>query len=346
MADEQPKPTVSIVIPCYNEEESFSQLRTALKDLTRKLASRYETEIVLVDDGSRDETWARIQHFAAADNHVRGIALSRNFGHQVALTCGYDMAAGDAVVSMDADLQDPPEVVLEMVKKWEEGADIVYGVRSQRAGETSLKLLTAALFYRLFHALGRSQAPLDCGDFRLMSRRALEALRRMREQHRYVRGMVGWLGFQTAVVEYERQARVAGQTKYSYCRMLAFALDGLVSFSSFPLRCSYIFAFAFSLLVLLYLLYSLIAHVLFHAELVKGWTSLLLTTTIFGFLNLLSLGLIGEYIGRIYDEIKGRPLYLIKDLAVPPAPAKPPQPPAGPPQAPAAPPRTGRPAGQ
>jgi len=333
MADEQPKPTVSIVIPCYNEEEGFSRLRAALKDLVGSLAPRYETEIILVDDGSRDKTWAEIQNFAATDNHVRGIALSRNFGHQVALTCGYDMAAGDAVVCMDADLQDPPEAILEMLKKWEEGADIVYGVRSCREGETSLKLVTAALFYRLFHALGRSQAPLDSGDFRLLSRRALDALRRMREQHRYVRGMVGWLGFNTAVVEYERQPRVAGQTKYSYLRMLALALDGLVSFSSFPLRCSYIFAFVFSLSVLVYLLYSLIAHVFFGAQLVPGWTSLLLTTTIFGFLNLLSLGLIGEYIGRIYDEIKGRPLYLIKDLATPPLP-------------PAEPPPSGRPAGQ
>jgi dolichol-phosphate mannosyltransferase len=245
---------------------------------------------------------------------VRAISLSRNFGHQMALTCGYDMAAGDAVICLDADLQDPPEVAAQMIAKWEEGADVVYGVRNRRAGESKFKLWTAAAFYRLFQRFGDSAAPADAGDFRLMSKRGLEAFRQLREQHRYVRGMVGWIGFRTATVAYDRQPRAAGQTKYPLTRMLAFAADALISFSSFPLRLAYVFAFASAALIFGYLLFTLAKYLFLGQELVRGWTSLILAIAVFGFATLFSLGIIGEYIGRIYVQTKNRPLYLVREM--------------------------------
>ncbi len=313
---EQPsRPLISLVVPCFNEAEAFPRLRRELTALADRLQSRYAFEFVLVDDGSRDSTWAQITDFAKADPRVAGISLSRNFGHQMALTCGYDLAGGDAVVCLDADLQDPPEIVPQMIEKWEQGADIVYGVRNHRQGESAFKLWTAAVFYRLFQRYGQSNAPVDAGDFRLMSRRAVEAFRQLHEQHRYVRGMVGWLGYETATVSYDRQPRTAGTTKYPLARMLAFASDALVSFSSFPLRLAYYLAFLSSATVLGYLLYTLAKYLLFGTELVRGWTSLILAIAIFGFSTLVSLGIIGEYVGRLYEQSKNRPLYLIREVA-------------------------------
>lgn len=308
------QPLVSLVIPCYNEQEVFPALRGALVSLAERLAPKYRAELVLVDDGSRDSTWDHIVEFARQDARVRGIALSRNFGHQVALTCGYDLASGDAVVSLDADLQDPPEVVVEFVRAWEKGADVVFGVRKTRQGESRFKLWTAAWFYRLFQAVGHASAPAHSGDFRLMSKRSLLALRRLREKHRYIRGMVGWIGFRTATVEYDRMPRAAGVTKYPLRRMLAFSLDALVSFSSFPLRLAYVFAIAGCLVVLAYLVNALVRYLAYGTPLVPGWTSLIVTVTLFGSLTLFCLGLVGEYVGRIYDQSKNRPLYLIREM--------------------------------
>jgi dolichol-phosphate mannosyltransferase len=309
------QPVVSLVIACYNEAEVLGPLEKALTALADRLGPRYAVEFVLVDDGSRYATWSLISAFAQRDSRVRGIALSRNFGHQAALTCGYDLASGEAVVSMDADLQDPPDVVPRLVAEWEKGADVVFAVRTRRQGDSLFKRLTAKLFYRTFRFMSDSSCPMDSGDFRLMSRRALDALCRMRERHRYVRGMVGWIGFRTASVEFERGPRAAGTTKYPLLRMLKFAADGLFSFSSWPLRFSYIFAFLGSLSVLAFLAYAAIRYFFFGSELVPGWTSLILAVAIFGFLNLICLGIIGEYIGRIYEQSKERPLYVIREMA-------------------------------
>lgn len=260
---------ISIVVPCFNEEDVLPLLAGGLSSLADRLRARYEVEILLIDDGSRDKTWKLIQEYAGKDHRVRGLSLSRNFGHQAALTCGYNLAVGDAVVSMDADLQDPPDVVLEMVAKWEEGSDVVYAVRRSREGESAFKLLTARLFYRLIRAVGSKYVHEDSGDFRLMSRRALNALNRLREQHRFIRGMVGWVGYKTADVQYDRKARAAGVTKYPFMRMLRFAIDATVSFSSFPLRLAYLLSFGLSMIFVGYLVYSLVMYMFFNAELVS-----------------------------------------------------------------------------
>jgi len=303
--------TISVVVPCYNEAEVFPYLQKALAVLADSLGQDYDVEIILIDDGSWDATWEKIRAFSAMDSRVRGVSLSRNFGHQAALTCGYDVATGDAVVCMDADLQDPPDVVLEMIRRWREGADVVYGVRASRAGETAFKLWTAKLFYYLIRAMGAEYVREDTGDFRLLSRRSVDALKKMREEHRFIRGMVGWIGFRVAEVSYERKARIAGITKYPFRKMLLFALNAIVSFSSFPLRLAYVMAFGLSAMLMSYLVYTFCRHVFYHVELVPGWTSLILSIMAFGAINLFCLGIIGEYVGRIYEQSKQRPLYLI-----------------------------------
>jgi dolichol-phosphate mannosyltransferase len=311
MASSQ-RQTISIIVPCFNEADVIPMLAAGLSSLADRLQERYSVEIVLVDDGSTDKTWALIRNYAAQDGRVRGLSLSRNFGHQAALSCGYDVALGDAVVSMDADLQDPPEVVLEMVSKWEIGADVVYAIRRTRAGESLFKRKTASLFYRLIHGMGASHIREDAGDFRLMSRRALNALNTLREQHRFIRGMVGWVGYKTADVYYDRKARVAGVTKYPFLRMLRFAIDATVSFSSFPLRISYFLSTGLALIFCGYLVYSLIMYVFFNRELVPGWSSLIISVIAFGAINLVCLGIMGEYVGRIFEQVKTRPLYLLE----------------------------------
>ncbi|MDD4957427.1 MAG: glycosyltransferase family 2 protein [Candidatus Omnitrophica bacterium] len=308
------KPLISFVITLYNEETAMSSLEAALRELGGKYAGEYEVEFVLVDDGSKDSTWEKLATFALSDKRVSAVRLSRNFGHQQALTCGYDLARGDVVISMDADLQDPPEVVDLLVEEWKKGADIVFTVRERRHGEGLLKKLTARWFYKIFTFVSRSSAPADSGDFRLMNRRSMKAFLTLRERHRYIRGMVGWMGFKTAIVPYERKPRAAGRSKYTWSRMFSFAMDAIVSFSSFPLRLAYIFSAIASSTVLCYLVYVLLQHFAGGKELVPGWTSLILSIVIFGFFNLLSLGLIGEYVGRIYDMAKDRPLYFVSDM--------------------------------
>lgn len=308
------QPLISVIVPCYNEAEMFPLLCRALADLGAQLADRYRLEFVLIDDGSRDATWSLIERFALDDPRVKAVALSRNFGHQIALTCGYDLAEGDAVVSLDADLQDPPEVIPLLIEKWEAGADVVYAVRREREGESAFKLATAKWFYKIFHAIGHADTPANVGDFRLMSKRAVQAFCRLREKHRYIRGMVGWVGFTTDTVHYERRARVAGETKYPLRKMMAFALDGIFSFSSFPLKLSYLMAFFAAGSVFAFLLWTLIKLLLFDEPLVQGWTSLILAVTIFGALILFCLGVIGEYVGRIYEQIKQRPLYFTREI--------------------------------
>ena len=309
---------LSFVIPCLNEEEALPPLREALVSLLDRLAAQYETEVILVDDGSRDRTWSLIRGYAERDARFKVVALSRNFGHQAALSCGYDWAAGEAVVSLDADLQDPPDVVLEMLRKWEEGADIVYAVRESRAGESAFKRGTASFFYRLIRLLGAGHVPPDTGDFRLMSRRSLEALRSLPEYHRFIRGMVGWIGFRTAEVRYARQPRRAGATKFTLQGMVRFALDALVSFSVVPLRLAYLAGATLSLGVLGYLAYAVVRYLFFGVALEPGWTSLIVAIVGFGTMNLVCLGILGEYVGRIYEQSKQRPIYLVRETSAPP----------------------------
>jgi polyisoprenyl-phosphate glycosyltransferase len=310
-SDAADRKTVSIVVPCFNEEDALPFLVDRLSSVADELQRHYRVEIVLVDDGSADKTWPLICDYARIDRRVRGVSLSRNFGHQAALTCAYDLATGDAVVCMDADLQDPPEVVLEMFAKWEDGADVVYAVRRSRSGESGFKLKTASLFYRLIRGMGATYVRENSGDFRLMSRRALDALNKLREQHRFIRGMVGWVGFRTAEVHYDRKARVAGVTKYPLRKMLRFAIDATVSFSSFPLRLAYVLSSALSLIFCAYLVYTVFMHLFFDRTLVPGWSSLIISVIAFGAINLVCLGIIGEYIGRIFEQVKSRPLYLV-----------------------------------
>jgi dolichol-phosphate mannosyltransferase len=309
--------TISLVIPLYNESQAFPLLRGKLTEFRRRLAGQYHVEVVLINDGSRDNTWDQIMEFAGADAQVKGVSLSRNFGHQVALFCGYEFAAGDAVISLDGDLQDPPEVALEMLARFEEGADVVFGIRKDRAGESLMKRATAHVFYRMLGWLGDTRAPLDSGDFRLLSRRALDAMLRMREKHKYLRGMVGWIGYRTDQVEYSRPARVAGATKFSWVKMLLFASDGIVSFSRFPLRLSFLLCLAAMVPFLGYLIYAFVAAVFLNHALVPGWSSLLLCVVIFGSLNLIALGILGEYIGRMFENVKQRPDYFVMNVTSP-----------------------------
>lgn len=306
------KPLISVIVPCHNEALVFSHLRDALVSLANR-ASKYRFEFILIDDGSRDETWSQIASFASADGRVRGVSLSRNFGHQIALTCGYDLANGDAVVSLDADLQDPPEVIPDLIREWEKGADVVFAVRSKREGEGFFKRWTASLFYRLFNILSETSAPIDAGDFRLIGKRALLVLRSLKEKNRYVRGLVGWIGFRTATVEYERKPRLAGTTKYPFSKMLSFAVDAIISSSSLPLRLTYVFAAIATLPIIAFFVYVFLVHFVFQVPLAPGWSSLIAVISFFGFLILLCLGIMGEYIARIFNETKNRPLYLIRD---------------------------------
>ncbi len=309
-----PKALVSLVVPCFDEADAFPHLREALTELRAGLAGRYTVELILVDDGSRDPTWDLIREFAAAEPWVRGVALSRNFGHQAALTCGLMAASGAAVVSLDADLQDPPGVVLDMLAAWEAGADVVYAVRRSRAGESRF---SAKLFYRAAARLGAENLRADAGDFRLMSRRSLDALLSLPERHRFIRGMVGWVGYRTAEVHYDRAARVAGATKYPLRKMLRLAADAVVSSSTVPLRFPYYFALSVSGLCLSYVAFQAARHVLTGREFVPGWPSLMLAVITFGCLNLCCLGIVGEYLGRIYEQVKGRPLYLVREVVNP-----------------------------
>jgi dolichol-phosphate mannosyltransferase len=298
---------VSLVVPCFNEEEAFPHLRAALTDLVRELEPRYAVEILLVDDGSRDRTWAHVRDFANENPRVRGVALSRNFGHQAALTCGYKFATGDAVVSLDADLQDPPHVVLDLIDAWEKGADVVYAVRRSRPGESRFKRWTAAAFYRTAAWLGAENLRADAGDFRLLSRRSLDALLSLPERHRFLRGMVGWVGFETADVYYDRLPRVAGHSKYPLRKMLHLANDAIVSCSTLPLRFPYYFSLTTAGAFAVYMIAG------GPGPVPAGWSALTVVTLTFGCLTLCSLGILGEYVGRIYEQVKDRPLYLIRD---------------------------------
>ena len=304
---------LSIVVPCFNEEACLTELHQRLSAAARQ-ATGDDYELVLVNDGSRDGSWDLMQRMAAADARVVAINLSRNHGHQLALTAGLDLCRGDAILIIDADLQDPPELLPAMLRTMrEDDADVVYGVRKSRAGETAFKRATAHGFYRLLSRATDVDIPLDAGDFRLMSRRALNALLAMPEQARFIRGMVAWIGFRQVPFAYDRQERFAGETKYPFGKMLRFALDALTSFSSAPLKLASHAGLLLSIGSVLLVLYIAYAWLVGHS--IQGWTSLMLVVVVLGAVQMFVLALMGEYIGRLYNEAKGRPLYIVQEIA-------------------------------
>lgn len=300
---------VSIVVPCFNEEEVLPQTIPSLTQLCDSLP-QYDFEIVFVDDGSCDATFERLRDATRLDSRMRVIRFARNFGHQIAVTAGIDAAQGDAVVLIDADLQDPPEVVREMIAKWQEGYDVVYGMRMSRAGESAFKLATARGFYRVLNRLSEVEIPLDTGDFRLMSRPVVDVLKAMPERHRFVRGMVAWIGFRQIALPYVRVERAAGTSKYPLRKMLRFAIDGILSFSTKPLQLSVALGLISATLAIFGILYALALRI-FTSIWVEGWTALMIAVLFIGGVQLFSLGILGEYVGRIYSEVKRRPLYVI-----------------------------------
>ena len=304
------RPTVSILAPVYNEEPVLSELYRRVRAVMDGLNEPWE--LVLVDDGSRDNSAAVIADLHDKDPRVKGISFSRNFGFQIAVTAGLDHVQGEAVILTDADLQDPPEIFPKMIAKWREGYDVVYGVRTSREGETWFKLLTAKLFYRLIYRITDIEIPLDTGDFRLMDRRVVNAIRRMPERNRFLRGMVPWVGFRQTGVTYERRARYAGESKFSSMRqMLPFALDAITSFSYLPLQLATFMGFGLAALSALAILAVITLRLFGPSSPLLGQATTLVTVLFLGGVQLISLGIIGEYLGRIYDEVKGRPLYLV-----------------------------------
>jgi polyisoprenyl-phosphate glycosyltransferase len=306
----QARPTLSLVLPIYNEEEVIPELDRRLQEFLARLA--LPAEVVFVDDGSRDRSMELLRDAAGRDPRYRVLSFARNFGHQTAITAGVDYARGQAVVVMDADLQDPPEIVLEMVAKWREGFDVVYGRRRKRSGESWFKLVTARAFYRVFKAMIPIEVPLDTGDFRLMSRRVVVALRALRETHRFVRGMVSWVGFKQTEVLYDRPGRFAGDTKYPLRKMVRFALDGITSFSILPLRFATYVGMVTILASMGVIVWALVSKYVLH-HVVEGWTGLMIVVAVLASVQLLMIGILGEYIGRIYEEVKRRPLYVVGD---------------------------------
>jgi dolichol-phosphate mannosyltransferase len=306
-------PLLSVVVPVYNEVETVPELHRRLSAVMAPLGPY---ELVLVDDGSSDGSWQAMEQLAREDAHIRLVRLSRNFGHQIALSAGLDRARGDAVVSMDGDLQDPPEVIPDLVAKWHEGYDVVYGVRAARKGETRFKLATASLFYKTINRLSTVEIPEQAGDFRLLSRRALDALLAMPERARFLRGMSSWIGFRQAGVRYERDPRHAGSTKYPLRRMVRFAADAVTSFSTAPIRIVVTLGFGAVLVCLLALAWTLYLR-LFTDETIQGWTSVIVIVLFLGGVQLISLGIIGQYVGRVFDEVKNRPLYVVAEIVEP-----------------------------
>jgi polyisoprenyl-phosphate glycosyltransferase len=300
----------SVVAPIYNELENLPELYRRVMETMDSNGEPWE--LILVDDGSTDGSTEKIREFAQADSHVRPIIFARNFGHQIAITAGWDYARGDAVVTIDADLQDPPEVILELAKKWKGGYEVVYAVRAEREGESWFKKFTASLFYRIIYRITDVKIPVDTGDFRLMDRKVVDVLKQMRERHRFPRGMSAWVGFRQVGVEYKRAARFAGETKYPFNKMLRLALNAVTSFSYFPLQVATFFGFisaGLSILAIPVVIYLRMEG----SPQFTGQATTLIAVLFLGGVQLISLGILGEYIGRLYDEAKGRPLYIVRE---------------------------------
>jgi dolichol-phosphate mannosyltransferase len=304
------KVTYSIVAPIYNELNNLSELYRRVADVMDAAGEPWE--LLLVDDGSTDGSTAKIRELAAQDHRVRPVIFARNFGHQIAITAGWDYARGDAIVIIDADLQDPPEAILDLIKKWKEGYEVVYAVRAERAGETWFKRITSALFYRIIYRITDVKIPIDTGDFRLMDRKVVDVLKQMRERHRFPRGMSAWVGFRQIGVEYKRAARFSGETKYPFRKMLLLALNAITSFSYFPLQVATFFGFFSAALAILAI--PVVVYLrMTGSQAFFGQATTLIAVLFLGGVQLISLGILGEYIGRLYDEAKGRPLYIVRE---------------------------------
>ncbi|MFH0954257.1 MAG: glycosyltransferase family 2 protein [Verrucomicrobiota bacterium] len=303
--------TLAVVVPFLNEQENLPALYQRLVSVMEKGPERLE--ILFVDDGSTDGSPRWVTEKAREDGRVKLLRLSRNFGHQIAITAGLDHARGDAVVIMDADLQDPPEVIPDLLKKWREGYQVVYAVRERREGETWLKKFLAASFYQVFRRLANIDVPVNAGDFRLVDRQVVDALKQVRELHRFMRGLTTWVGFTQCAVHYERGARLAGQTKYPVWKSARLALDALTSFSGIPLRWVTTGGFVIALCGLLLLLQVVVNRLLHPSGYVQGWATLIAVTLFLGGIQLVSIGMLGQYISRIYEETKKRPLYFVRE---------------------------------
>lgn len=306
-------PDISIVIPVYNEEKNIYKLHERLTDIIQKMQLSYE--FVFVNDGSRDNSLNLVKGLASTDPHIRFIDFSRNFGHQVAVTAGLDHCKGDAVVIIDSDLQDPPELIAEMYSKMKEGYEVVYAKRKSRAGENFLKKFTAKIFYRLLAKITSVEIPVDTGDFRIMNKKIVEVLKQMPEQQKYLRGQIPWIGFRQTYVEYDRDERHAGETGYTYRKMLRFAMDGITSFSTAPLKFATASGFAVSFISFIWIIYALFARFIIR-DYVPGWTSIMIAVLFIGGVQLICIGIIGEYISRMSANIRSRPLYVIRETNV------------------------------
>ena len=301
---------ISVVIPMYFEEEVVNECYNRTKSVLEGLED-YEYEIIFVNDGSQDKTMEMLEEIAKDNKNVKVISFSRNFGHQAAVTCGLKFTTGDAVAIMDADMQDPPEVILDMIKFWEDGNEVIYAKRKTRKGETRFKLFTAKMFYKVLNGLSDVEIPKDTGDFRLADKKVIDVINSLPEHNKFLRGLFSWVGFKQIPFEYERKERFAGKTKYPLKKMLKLASDGITSFSTKPLKVLGALGIISIIVSIILLIYAIISYVFKLNSLTPGWTSLMVTITFLGGMQLLSIWLISEYIGKIYDESKGRPEYII-----------------------------------
>lgn len=305
------KPQFSIVAPVFNEVGNVAELHRRVKATMEDVGE--EWELILVDDGSTDSSTEKIRELAEQDKHVRPVIFARNFGHQIAVTAGLDYSRGQAVVMIDSDLQDPPEVIKDLIAKWREGFEVVYAVRAEREGETWFKLFTARLFYRLIYRITDVDIPMDTGDFRLLDRKVVQVLNQMRERHRFLRGLSVWVGFKQTGVDYKRAARFSGETKYPLKKMVKFAWDAITSFSYFPLQVAMYLGFISAGLSILAIPLVAVLRLTTAGHELTGQATTLIAVLFLGGVQLISLGILGEYIGRLFDQAKGRPLYIVRE---------------------------------
>jgi glycosyltransferase involved in cell wall biosynthesis len=304
---------LSIIIPIYNEEGNIDRLINRLKGVINQL--NVNCEYIFINDGSKDDSINIIKNLAKLDPSVKFINFSRNFGHQIAVTAGLDKCIGERIVIIDADLQDPPELILEMYKKMDEGFEVVYAKRAARKGESWMKKFTARMFYRILKSITSVNIPVDTGDFRIMDRKIVDVLKQMPEQQKFLRGQISWIGFNQTYVEYEREERYAGETGYTYKKMIRFALDGITSFSNFPLKFATVCGFVVSGIAFLVMLYALYSRFI-SKDYIEGWTSIIISVLFLGGIQLISIGIIGEYISRLSSNVRNRPLYIINDTNI------------------------------